>query len=176
MLFLYFVNEPNNKTTFLSYSLSSGEHLAEKRFFRHIWHFFRKVFKPRRRYLGWTTHGNRQYRYFPHHVTWAQAQRFCESQNANLASVRNLGEYQAIQRVIYRATFNYVPAWIGGSDKGYWFWSDGTPFRYANWCRGEPNNVWGMEHCLHMNWTGNRCMNDIPCHNQYPFVCVRKRR
>ncbi|XP_030609605.1 ladderlectin-like [Archocentrus centrarchus] len=131
------------------------------------------------RWVGWTRYGNRYYHYFPYHRTWAQAQRFCESRNANLASVRNLGEYRAIQRVIYRATHRYGLTWIGGSDaqqERYWFWIDGTPFRFAYWCRGEPNNRWGREHCLHMNWTGYKCMNDISCHYRYPFVCVWKRR
>uniref|UniRef100_A0A3Q0R7N8 C-type lectin domain-containing protein n=1 Tax=Amphilophus citrinellus TaxID=61819 RepID=A0A3Q0R7N8_AMPCI len=127
--------------------------------------------------VGWTRYGNRYYRYFPYRWTWAQAQRFCQSKNANLASVRNLGEYRAIQRVIYRVTHRFVPTWIGGSDaqqERFWFWIDGTPFRFTYWCPAEPNNAGSREHCLHMNWTGCRCINDAPCYNQYPFVCVLK--
>ncbi|XP_005755285.1 ladderlectin-like [Pundamilia nyererei] len=97
----------------------------------------------------------------------------------NLASVHSLGEYRKIQRVIYRSTHSYPVTWIGGSDaqqERYWFWIDGTPFTYAYWCRGEPNNIGGREHCLHMNWTGLKCMNDKSCNYRYPFVCVKKRR
>ncbi|XP_063324899.1 ladderlectin-like [Pelmatolapia mariae] len=125
----------------------------------------------------WTRYGDRYFRYFPQQWTWAEAQKHCESLNANLASVRNLGEYQVIQRVIYNGARDYVPTWIGGSnaqEDRFWFWIGGTRFIYANWCHGEPNNVGGREHCIHMNWTGNKCMNDIPCTYRYPFVCARK--
>uniref|UniRef100_A0AAZ1X6C0 C-type lectin domain-containing protein n=1 Tax=Oreochromis aureus TaxID=47969 RepID=A0AAZ1X6C0_OREAU len=150
-----------------SESNPQGEHLVEKRStcFRDFW--------------GWTKYGNQYFQFFPNQLTWAQAQRHCQALNANLASVRNLGEYQAIQRVILNGARNNVPTWIGGSDaqeEGYWFWIDGTRFTYANWCQGEPNNVGGRENCLHMNWTGNLCMNDIPCNARYPFVCARKVR
>ncbi|XP_031592033.2 ladderlectin-like [Oreochromis aureus] len=129
------------------------------------------------RYSGWTKYGNRNYRYINTPMTWAQAQRYCQYMNANLASVHNLWEYRMIQRVIYYATHTYKTTWIGGSDaqqEGYWFWIDGTRFRYAFWCRGEPNNLHRREHCMHMNFTGSKCMNDIPCNYRYPFVCVRK--
>lgn len=36
--------------------------------------------------------------------------------NANLASVRNIEEYQKIQSVILTASNNNGNAWIGGSD------------------------------------------------------------
>uniref|UniRef100_A0A3B4F0P3 Ladderlectin-like n=1 Tax=Pundamilia nyererei TaxID=303518 RepID=A0A3B4F0P3_9CICH len=119
--------------------LSSGEHLVEKRSacFRSLW--------------GWTRYGNQYFHFFPNQLTWAQAQRHCQSLNANLASVCNLGEYQAIQRVILSGARSHVPTWIGGSDaqeERYWFWIDGTRFTYANWCHGEPNNVGGRENCL----------------------------
>uniref|UniRef100_I3K9E3 Ladderlectin n=1 Tax=Oreochromis niloticus TaxID=8128 RepID=I3K9E3_ORENI len=139
------------------------EHLVEKRY----WY----------KYRGWTRYGNRHYRYFPYRLDWAHAQRHCQSMHANLASVRNLREYRVIQRVIYRATHSYPITWLGGSDaqkEGYWFWIDGTRFRYTFWCRGEPNNLHRREHCMHMNFTGSKCMNDIPCNYRYPFVCVRK--
>ncbi|XP_039463708.1 ladderlectin-like [Oreochromis aureus] len=115
-----------------SESNPQGEHLVEKRStcFRDFW--------------GWTKYGNQYFQFFPNQLTWAQAQRHCQALNANLASVRNLGEYQAIQRVILNGARNNVPTWIGGSDaqeEGYWFWIDGTRFTYANWCQGEPNNV-----------------------------------
>uniref|UniRef100_A0AAZ1WYA5 C-type lectin domain-containing protein n=1 Tax=Oreochromis aureus TaxID=47969 RepID=A0AAZ1WYA5_OREAU len=81
--------------------LSSGEHLVEKRStcFRDFW--------------GWTKYGNQYFQFFPNQLTWAQAQRHCQALNANLASVRNLGEYQAIQRVILNGARNNVPTWIG---------------------------------------------------------------
>ncbi|KAL4007978.1 hypothetical protein ACER0C_001830 [Sarotherodon galilaeus] len=141
------------------------EHLVEKRAICHWCH--------------WIRFGNRYYRYFPYHLDWAHAQRHCQSVHANLASVSNLREYREIQRVIYHATHSYPLTWIGGSDaqkERHWFWIDGTPFRFTYWCRGEPNNYRHREHCMHMNWSGHKCMNDINCHYRYPYVCVRKVR
>ncbi|XP_026009634.1 ladderlectin-like [Astatotilapia calliptera] len=142
----------------------AGQHLVVKRF-RH-WYF------------GWSRYGNRYFRYFPFHYR-SSGKQHCQSMHVNLASVHSLGEYRKIQRVIYRSTHSYPVTWIGGSDaqqERYWFWIDGTPFTYAYWCRGEPNNIGGREYCLHMNWTGLKCMNDKSCNYRYPFVCVKKRR
>ncbi|XP_039887376.1 ladderlectin-like isoform X3 [Simochromis diagramma] len=144
----------------------SEEHLVEKR-----WYWYK--------YRGWYKYGNRYYRYFPYRLDWVHAQRHCQSMHANLASVRNLREYRVIQRVIYRATHSYPITWLGGSDaqkEHHWFWIDGTPFSFTYWCRGEPNNARHSEHCMHMNSSRHKCMNDIYCHYRYPYVCVWKRR
>ncbi|CAI5661123.1 unnamed protein product [Oreochromis niloticus] len=110
-------------------------------------------------------------------MTWALAQKVCEHGNAHLASVHSLEEYRMIQRLIFDATYQSGLTWIGGSDaqqNGYWFWIDGTHFSYTKWCSGEPNNLWLVEHCTVMNYSGNKCMNDMSCHKHLPSVCVKK--
>ncbi|XP_028420436.1 galactose-specific lectin nattectin-like [Perca flavescens] len=121
----------------------------------------------------WSLYRGRCFRYFPGSTSWAVAERSCLAFNANLASVHNRDEEHWIQRLA-----GHNAAWIGGTDaqqEGFWFWADGTPFNYVNWCGGEPNNVRGSQHCLQINWTANKCWDDENCHVGRGFVCVKKR-
>ncbi len=36
----------------------------------------------------------------------------------------------------------------------YWFWSDGTPFHFSHWCKGQPDNYRGPQNCLKINHSG----------------------
>ncbi|XP_014835682.1 PREDICTED: ladderlectin-like, partial [Poecilia mexicana] len=106
---------------------------------------------------GWTKINGRCFRYVAIPMTWANAEKNCLSMGANLASVHNAYEYRRVQALIRAATCSCREAWLGGSDaqqERTWLWSDGSPMRYTNWCRGEPNNYKGSQHCLQMNWTG----------------------
>ncbi|XP_030609441.1 ladderlectin-like isoform X1 [Archocentrus centrarchus] len=124
---------------------------------------------------GWTQYCNRCFYYVSQPMIWGDAQRNCQSMKANLASVHSPEEYQVIQKVISDASKASDRTWIGGTDgqqEGYWFWMDGTPLTYANWCPGEPNNSYGKESCMEMNFSGNKCMNDEGCSSKFPSVCV----
>ncbi|XP_013889185.1 ladderlectin [Austrofundulus limnaeus] len=127
---------------------------------------------------GWASFSGRCFKYTPTPLTWALAERNCLSEGANLASVRSVGEYRAIQRFIFRVTHRSESTWIGGSDSAQermWLWSDGKPMKYTNWCPHEPNNVGQKEHCLEMNHAGRKCWNDLPCARRLPSVCTKKR-
>ncbi|GLD46013.1 type-2 ice-structuring protein-like isoform X3 [Lates japonicus] len=76
-------------------------------------------------------------------MSWADAQKNCETMNSNLASVHSDEEYQLIQKVVLVASHGSGPTWIGGSDaqkEKLWFWIDGTTFKYENWCEGQPDD------------------------------------
>lgn len=38
--------------------------------------------------------------------------------------------------------------------KHVWFWSNGTSMKYVNWCKGQPDNHFGNQKCLQMNYKG----------------------
>ncbi|XP_072232974.1 galactose-specific lectin nattectin-like [Leuresthes tenuis] len=104
--------------------------------------------------------------------------KYCQVYSGNLASVQNLYEFRAIQGVAYGRNPQGPAAWIGGSaaeQNGYWFWSDGSRFRYASWCRGKPKNRSGQE-CIRLNFKNckTRCMDDANCRSRNPFICARK--
>ncbi|XP_070689932.1 type-2 ice-structuring protein-like isoform X2 [Pempheris klunzingeri] len=125
---------------------------------------------------GWTENYDRCFFYVSRKMRWPEAEKNCNSMNGNLASVRSIEEYQAIQRVILTATNANGNAWIGGSDaqqEHVWFWSDGTPFTYLNWCRGQPDNKYN-QNCMQMNYGDHKCWDDVGCTHTLPSVCAKK--
>ncbi|XP_070849871.1 ladderlectin-like [Chaetodon trifascialis] len=121
---------------------------------------------------GWARYGRRCFRYFPVAKTWALAQRICQANGGNLASVHNRYEDLYLRRL----TRNRL-TWIGLSDaqqERYWFWIDGTRVNYAAWARGQPNNSYRREHCVHMNWSAAKRWNDVQCSYRYGFVCAKR--
>ncbi|XP_035850097.1 ladderlectin-like isoform X5 [Sander lucioperca] len=128
-------------------------------------------------YGGWSRFNDRCFFYDPRPMTWAKAEKNCESLGGNLASVRNIMEYHNLQRLIMTNSHAYKETWIGGTDaqeERQWFWSDGTPFHYSNWCRGEPNNHGGRQNCLQINHGAHKCWDDYQCNFQKPSVCAKK--
>ncbi|XP_032381479.1 ladderlectin [Etheostoma spectabile] len=126
---------------------------------------------------GWSRSNDRCFLYVARPMTWAKAEKNCQYLGGNLASVRSLDEYHKIQIMILTGRHGYKVTWIGGSDaheEKHWFWSDGTPFRYTNWCRGQPDNSWGRQHCLQMNYGAQKCWDDNNCSARRPSVCSKK--
>ncbi|XP_059189846.1 galactose-specific lectin nattectin-like [Centropristis striata] len=122
----------------------------------------------------WTGFGSRCFRFFWRTLAWVDAEKHCISVGGNLASVHNADENAFLRDHIETVSGARRHTWIGGSDgerEGQWLWSDGTPFDYARWSIGEPNN-YGYEHCVEMNWGGNY-WNDNRCYHHKHFVCVR---
>ncbi|XP_070710716.1 type-2 ice-structuring protein-like [Pempheris klunzingeri] len=127
---------------------------------------------------GWVAYSGRCFTYFPRQMSWAKAEKNCQSMGGNLASVHNVQEYHEIQRLIVSITYDYKPTWIGGSDaqeEGVWLWSDGTLFQYKNWCPGEPNN-YHSQHCTQMNFGATKCWDDLSCGAHLPSVCAKMLR
>ncbi|XP_018558975.2 ladderlectin [Lates calcarifer] len=125
----------------------------------------------------WTNINGRYFRFVPKHLTWAQAERNCQSMGGNLASVHSTQEYNNIQWLIKNTIYEHKKTWIGGSDaqeNNIWLWSDGTTFRYSHWCRGEPNNGAGQQHCMQMNYGARKCWDDLQCNRRLPSICAKK--
>ncbi|XP_028419717.1 type-2 ice-structuring protein-like [Perca flavescens] len=128
---------------------------------------------------GWTRLNGRCFIYVPSPMTWVKAEKNCVSMGGNLVSVHNIMEYDELQKLIKAKSHEDKLTWIGGSDaveKSQWLWSDGTPFHFTHWCRGEPNNLWGWQNCLQMNFGAQKCWDDMQCSHDRPSVCVKKTR
>ncbi|XP_034412859.1 type-2 ice-structuring protein-like isoform X2 [Cyclopterus lumpus] len=126
---------------------------------------------------GWTLLHDRCFHYVPRALRWAEAEKHCVFMGGNLASVHSAQEYHSIQALMISTSHQYKETWIGGSDaeeEKQWFWSDGTPFHYLNWCSGEPNNM-HQQNCLQMNYGADKCWDDDHCSRQKPSVCAKKK-
>ncbi|XP_056109128.1 ladderlectin-like isoform X3 [Rhinichthys klamathensis goyatoka] len=127
----------------------------------------------------WIKLALRCYKFISDPSNWITAERNCQSLGANLASVRNNLENKFLLSLLPSSS---TRAWVGGHDavqEGQWLWSDGTVFSYTNWWTGEPNNAGfpdnhqGAENCLEINYSSDRCWNDVPCSASFPYICVK---
>ncbi|KAF3698118.1 Type-2 ice-structuring protein Type II antifreeze protein [Channa argus] len=132
-----------------------------------------------KRYLfchsGWTKINGACFKYVSQHLTWAKAEKNCQTMGGHLASVESKKEYLKIQKLT--SPNGYRETWIGGSDaqeENVWLWVDGEKFVYTNWCKGEPSNFRGKQHCLAMNHTVKKCWDDVECYFHRPSICARR--
>ncbi|KAK2811268.1 hypothetical protein Q5P01_002876 [Channa striata] len=125
---------------------------------------------------GWTQYYGRCFLYVAQPMAWVDAQKHCQSVDANLASIHSKEEHQMIQSVIFTATNVNSEAWIGASDaqqENYWFWIDGTLLDYLNWGAGQPDDKRGQQDCMKMNWGDNNLWDDGNCNVSFPSVCAK---
>ncbi|XP_041723866.1 ladderlectin-like [Coregonus clupeaformis] len=126
---------------------------------------------------GWFNHGHRCFTYIPTERTWAESERYCVFQGANLASIHSTEENHFIQEMIRRQTHDFPSAWLGGQDatqERLWLWSDGSRFYYRDWDNVQPDNANGNENCMHMNYGEEKRWNDRVCSVKLPSVCAMK--
>ncbi|XP_030626961.1 lactose-binding lectin l-2 isoform X2 [Chanos chanos] len=124
----------------------------------------------------WVYSDGRCFKYTATKMDWAAAELNCVSMGANLPSVHSENEYQFLKTLVRTYDPAENPTWLGLSNcqkRNTWFWSDGTKVDYTSWNSGEPN--WSKnECCVHFNWSNQKNWNDIPCHEAYSFICVKK--
>ncbi|XP_050957223.1 ladderlectin [Labeo rohita] len=122
---------------------------------------------------GWTNFGVRCFKFFPQAVNWVTAEKNCQKEDANLASVRSKLENDFLTSLL-PSTFTLC--WIGahdGEQEKAWLWSDGSAYDYTNWCSGEPNNSGSVEHCAEITWSSRHCWNDRTCSHSIGYVCAK---
>ena len=103
---------------------------------------------------GWTPfhRTGRCYKMVPSGKDWNRARAHCQGQGntGDLASIPDMETNEFISSLLPDAG-GY---WIGGTDaasEGAWRWSDGTPWGYTNWRRGQPDNDMGGQHHLYIS-------------------------
>jgi hypothetical protein len=113
------------------------------------------------------TNGNYYYLLSPN--IWTASEAEAESIGGTLAIIKNADE----QKWVF-STFNaydgvnHVGIWIGlhrTTLGGPFAWVTGATLDYTNWNQGEPNNVGGIENCVHMcsgDSTAPGTWNDLP--------------
>ncbi|XP_012331107.1 C-type lectin domain family 4 member F isoform X2 [Aotus nancymaae] len=124
---------------------------------------------------GWKFNAGSLYYFSYVKKSWSEAEQFCVSKGAHLASVASEEE----QAFLVAFTGNAYH-WIGLTDRGtegFWRWTDGTPFNASRnrqfWERNQPDN-WRhedgqTEDCVHIQWK----WNDMNCDTPYQWVCKK---
>jgi hypothetical protein len=121
-----------------------------------------------------TTTGQKYYAY-DIDLSWKDAKQYCENKGFYLATITSQAEDDFIKSWLPNLSKEYY--WLGGTDEeteGIWKWITGEEWSYQNWASGEPNNVKGVEHYLHIfTRQYNMKWNDIPNinTNDKGFIC-----
>ncbi|KAJ8045581.1 Low affinity immunoglobulin epsilon Fc receptor [Holothuria leucospilota] len=114
--------------------------------------------------------------------TFFPAEAFCNEKSdefgeSHLVSIHDDEERLFVAENCLRL-WETAAIWIGLNDieeEGNFVWTDGSPVNFTNFNKNEPNNVNGVEHCIHLvESTKYGIWNDGPCTtNLYFFVCKK---
>ncbi|KAL7876288.1 hypothetical protein AOLI_G00112510 [Acnodon oligacanthus] len=117
-------------------------------------------------------------------LTWTEAQRLCEAEGANLASIRDTSTQSYIAVQVYKLK---QPLWIGLNSMethGYFLWIDNWLLNMERWASNEPkkdhpcvyvdvDGMWRTAHCNQTYYSVCKKTSDAaptpPA--QYPGVC-----
>nr|XP_034985744.1 macrophage mannose receptor 1-like [Zootoca vivipara] len=105
-------------------------------------------------------------------LTWYQARKSCQQQNADLLSITSLHEQAYLTGLINSMTAAY---WIGliriDAESG-WQWIGDHPFRYLNWAPGSPSpeteKLCGSMLSNNGNWENDKC------HQKLGYICKKE--
>ncbi|NXS91912.1 MRC1 protein, partial [Jacana jacana] len=107
-------------------------------------------------------------------LTWHQARKSCQQQNAELLSITEIHE----QAYIGELMKNFSSAfWIGLNALNFnsgWQWAGSSPFRYLNWAPGSPFLVPGKI-CGVMNPRKNAKWENQACNQRLGYICKKRK-
>ncbi|XP_067687491.1 macrophage mannose receptor 1-like [Haliotis asinina] len=127
---------------------------------------------------NWHGYNDMCYRYFGGKAypmkTWTEARDFCRGLGGDLVSIANSTLEDFFHQIVWNGTWSF---WIGLNDRdvedGYQ-WTDGSPFGYSNWAKGEPNNLNAQEDCVEYSFVSN-VWNDFYCYTVKRYMCQIQR-
>ncbi|KFP11519.1 Macrophage mannose receptor 1, partial [Egretta garzetta] len=106
-------------------------------------------------------------------LTWHQARKSCQQQNAELLSVTELHEQMYLRDLIDSKRSSL---WIGLNSLNLnsgWQWSGGIPFRYFNWAQGSPDP--DLEKlCAVLNPRRDAKWENHPCDLKLGYICKKE--
>uniref|UniRef100_A0A8C3QRN8 MRC1 protein n=1 Tax=Cyanoderma ruficeps TaxID=181631 RepID=A0A8C3QRN8_9PASS len=107
-------------------------------------------------------------------LTWHQARKSCQQQNAELLSVTEIHEEIYLRgELISKTQFSL---WIGLNSlnlKSGWQWSGGFPFRYFNWAPGSPEPE-REKLCAVLNPRRDAKWENQPCELKFGYICKKE--
>ncbi|XP_010397550.3 macrophage mannose receptor 1-like [Corvus cornix cornix] len=106
-------------------------------------------------------------------LTWHQARKSCQQQNAELLSIADLREEMYLLGLTSDLGIN-AKLWTGlynALDSG-WQWTGGSPFRYLNWAPGSPS-VESGKICGTFQGRNGKWENQV-CDRKLGYICQKK--
>uniref|UniRef100_A0A8D0EKF2 MRC1 protein n=1 Tax=Strix occidentalis caurina TaxID=311401 RepID=A0A8D0EKF2_STROC len=107
-------------------------------------------------------------------LTWHQARKSCQQQNAELLSVTEIHEQIYLRGELISKTQSSL--WIGLNSLNLnsgWQWSGGIPFRYFNWAPGSPEPEPGKL-CAVINPRRDAKWENQPCELKVGYICKKE--
>uniref|UniRef100_A0A669R027 C-type lectin domain-containing protein n=1 Tax=Phasianus colchicus TaxID=9054 RepID=A0A669R027_PHACC len=107
-------------------------------------------------------------------LTWHQARKSCQEQNAELLSITEIHEQEYVGELIKKFSF---ALWIGLNTLNFnsgWQWAGGSPFRYLNWAPGSPFPAPGKI-CGTMNPRQNAKWENQACNQRFGYICKKRK-
>nr|XP_044990947.1 macrophage mannose receptor 1 [Jaculus jaculus] len=105
-------------------------------------------------------------------LTWHQARRSCQQQDAELLSITEIHEQMYLTGLTSTLTSGL---WIGLNSLSFntgWQWSSGSPFRYLNWLPGSPSAEPGKS-CVSLNPGKNAKWENMECAHKLGYICKK---
>uniref|UniRef100_A0A8C5X0X2 MRC1 protein n=1 Tax=Malurus cyaneus samueli TaxID=2593467 RepID=A0A8C5X0X2_9PASS len=106
-------------------------------------------------------------------LTWHQARKSCQQQNAELLSVTEIHEQMYLRDLIDSKRSSL---WIGLNSLNLnsgWQWSGGFPFRYFNWAPGSPESE-SEKLCAVLNPRRDAKWENQPCELKLGYICKKE--
>ncbi|KFW07195.1 Macrophage mannose receptor 1, partial [Eurypyga helias] len=106
-------------------------------------------------------------------LTWHQARKSCQQQNAELLSVTEIHEEVYLKDLIDTKRSSL---WIGLNSLNLnsgWQWSGGIPFRYLNWAPGSPESD-PEKLCAVLNPRRDAKWENQPCDQKVGYICKKE--
>ncbi|XP_017584695.1 PREDICTED: macrophage mannose receptor 1 [Corvus brachyrhynchos] len=106
-------------------------------------------------------------------LTWHQARKSCQQQNAELLSIADLREEMYLLGLTSDLGIN-AKLWTGlynALDSG-WQWTGGSPFRYLNWAPGSPS-VESGKICGTFQGRNGKWENQV-CDRKLGYICQKR--
>ncbi|KFV80640.1 Macrophage mannose receptor 1, partial [Struthio camelus australis] len=106
-------------------------------------------------------------------LTWHEARKSCQQQNAELLSVTDLHEEMYLLGLTSDLGVN-AKLWIGlfGTLDSGWQWTGGNPFRYLNWAPGNPS-VESGKICGTFQGRNGKWENQ-ECNRKLGYICQKR--
>ncbi|NWU97742.1 MRC1 protein, partial [Upupa epops] len=106
-------------------------------------------------------------------LTWHQARKSCQQQNAELLSVSEIHEQMFLRDLIDSKRSSL---WIGLNSLNLnsgWQWSGGIPLRYFNWAPGSPKPE-SEKLCAVLNPRSDAKWENQPCELKLGYICKKE--